>query len=317
MMKKNFLILLLLSIGVNAQVNRFYYEYKYIPDANNTADVKKDLMVLDIDKKNGSHYYKDKSHKLLDSLSKKFSEYESDEIKQLRENPNNKIEKKQEHKIFTIGKNNDYQVIKQYPEYKTYLIKNLSTDKYKILEDQKPVWQISQDKQKIGEYTAQKASTNFGGREWTAWFTLDIPFQDGPYKFCGLPGLIVKIEDATASHCMTLVGNKVIVEGNDKKKIDDDLPKNLASVIKGNEIEITKEKFEKLSQEYKQDPSRGLRLLLSSLGSNARISTKVVNKDSNGKLEETSMNDVYRLIDKTVKENDKSDNNPIELDVVQ
>jgi GLPGLI family protein len=35
------------------------------------------------------------------------------------------------------------------------------------------------EKQKIGEYEAQKATTEFGGRQWTAWFTEAIPFPDG------------------------------------------------------------------------------------------------------------------------------------------
>ena len=40
---------------------------------------------------------------------------------------------------------------------------------------------------------------NFGNRKWIAWFTPEIPISDGPYKFCGLPGLILKINDSTNS----------------------------------------------------------------------------------------------------------------------
>jgi GLPGLI family protein len=29
----------------------------------------------------------------------------------------------------------------------------------------------------------------------TAWFALDIPISDGPWKFCGLPGLIMEVYD--------------------------------------------------------------------------------------------------------------------------
>ena len=32
-------------------------------------------------------------------------------------------------------------------------------------------------------------------RKWFAWFTNEIPIQDGPYIFQGLPGLIVSISD--------------------------------------------------------------------------------------------------------------------------
>ena len=55
-------------------------------------------------------------------------------------------------------------------------------------------------------YSVQKANAEFGGRIWNAWFTNDIPFSDGPYKFSGLPGLILKISDVTNSHNFELIG---------------------------------------------------------------------------------------------------------------
>ena len=82
MMKKNFLILLLFSIGVNAQINRFFYDYKYIPNTNDKTKSENKLMVLDIDKQKGSNYYTDKSHKLSDSLSK--TNEEDPELKKLK-----------------------------------------------------------------------------------------------------------------------------------------------------------------------------------------------------------------------------------------
>lgn len=270
-------------------------------------------MVLDIDKQKGSNYYTDKSHKLSDSLSK--TNEEDPELKKLKnEVAGSDFKKITEVKSsITIGDDYDYRVIKQYPDYKTYLVKNISFDTYKIIEDQKIVWKIFPDKQKIGEFNAQKATTSFGGRQWTAWFTVDIPFQDGPYKFCGLPGLIVKIEDDTASHIMTLVGNK-IVEENNEIKADENLPKNLASIVKGNEIEVTKEKFHKIEQDYKKDPSIGLKLLMGSLGNGANVQ-KVIIKEDGKPSEDKDINDVYKLIEKASKESEKNNNNPIELDL--
>lgn len=49
-----------------------------------------------------------------------------------------------------------------------------------------------------------------GGRQWIAWFTNEIPFQDGPFKFYGLPGLIVKLEDSEDYHKFLLKGNQTI-----------------------------------------------------------------------------------------------------------
>ena len=42
----------------------------------------------------------------------------------------------------------------------------------------------------------QMATVEFAGRKYSAWFTTELPLPYGPYKFGGLPGLILKIEDA-------------------------------------------------------------------------------------------------------------------------
>lgn len=57
-------------------------------------------------------------------------------------------------------------------------------------------WNILRDVKKIGGYTCYKATTRFRGRHYTAWFTMDIPIQDGPWKFWGLPGLILEVSDS-------------------------------------------------------------------------------------------------------------------------
>lgn len=56
-------------------------------------------------------------------------------------------------------------------------------------------WKILQDTASIGGIPCQKAEASFCGRKWIAWFAPEIPISDGPYKFCGLPGLILKIND--------------------------------------------------------------------------------------------------------------------------
>ena len=90
----------------------------------------------------------------------------------------------------------DYIVEKDLIKNITYFKTRLGRDQYTYEEDRKMDWKILPETVKIGEYEAQKAETTFAGRKWYAWFTQDIPFQDGPYKFKGLPGLIIKVEDA-------------------------------------------------------------------------------------------------------------------------
>jgi len=56
-------------------------------------------------------------------------------------------------------------------------------------------WTILEDTLSIGGIRCQKATTEFGGRKWVAWFAPSIPINEGPYKFNGLPGLIFRVND--------------------------------------------------------------------------------------------------------------------------
>ena len=57
-------------------------------------------------------------------------------------------------------------------------------------------WHIEPDKKNIGGFDCQKATVTHKGRQYTAWFTTKIPSSDGPWKFYGLPGLILEIKDS-------------------------------------------------------------------------------------------------------------------------
>ena len=75
------------------------------------------------------------------------------------------------------------------------------------MEDSEKInWKILNEKRKIKSFDVQKAESEFGGRKWIAWFTNDIPIQDGPYKFYGLPGMILEITDIGYNHSFKLIG---------------------------------------------------------------------------------------------------------------
>jgi GLPGLI family protein len=56
-------------------------------------------------------------------------------------------------------------------------------------------WQVHNEKRKIDSFLCTKATVFFRGRYYTAWFDDKIPISNGPWKFGGLPGLIVEIQD--------------------------------------------------------------------------------------------------------------------------
>jgi GLPGLI family protein len=76
-------------------------------------------------------------------------------------------------------------------------------------------WQITEETREINGYTARKAITSYGGRNWEAWYTSEIPLNSGPYKFKGLPGLILEVKDSDNLFHFTLhsmYNRKVVIK---------------------------------------------------------------------------------------------------------
>ena len=61
---------------------------------------------------------------------------------------------------------------------------------------ERPEWVICDSVCTILNYECVMAKTNFRGRIWTAFFTPEIPIKEGPWKLCGLPGIILKASDS-------------------------------------------------------------------------------------------------------------------------
>lgn len=56
-------------------------------------------------------------------------------------------------------------------------------------------WQIGAETKRICGYECHQATCRWRGRDYVAWFTMEIPVSSGPWKFGGLPGLIMSIND--------------------------------------------------------------------------------------------------------------------------
>ena len=93
------------------------------------------------------------------------------------------------------------------PGHRDYLYRNLVEGKISVYtgisgshfvyEEDIPAfdWKICPDStSNIIGYTCLLAKTHFRGRDWSVWYAPDIPVGQGPWKFSGLPGLILQAD---------------------------------------------------------------------------------------------------------------------------
>lgn len=99
-----------------------------------------------------------------------------------------------------------FSIYKNYPVKGEILqISYINKQYYSVKNNSALNWKIENDSDTtIIDYQCKKATTFFAGRKYTAWFTLEIPISEGPYKFQGLPGLIVFVYDAKNQHSFYL-----------------------------------------------------------------------------------------------------------------
>ena len=68
-------------------------------------------------------------------------------------------------------------------------------------------WEVVGDSTKtVLGYECMMARTAYHGRDWTAWFAPEVPAHDGPWKFAGLPGLILTVSESQGIYSFTANG---------------------------------------------------------------------------------------------------------------
>ncbi|PQA97645.1 GLPGLI family protein [Chryseobacterium piscicola] len=211
------LLFLLLATSLFGQNYRFVYEYKFRPDIVIKDSLVTDYMNLDTDGKESYFYNAAKFEKDSAYASTKDSKVLS-EFKNYDRNLTYTI-----HKIYSPKS------VKFYDKFQTA---NLV-----IKENQFPEWKIKNDFKKIGEINCQRAVAEYRGRIWEVWFSKDYAISDGPYKFSGLPGLVVQINDTEKDHEFNLIQIKKI------KTNYDFLPKS--------NKEINEKEYRKLWADYR------------------------------------------------------------------
>ncbi|WP_374445436.1 GLPGLI family protein [Epilithonimonas sp.] len=181
-MKTIIFFFLLIGSFFQAQTHRYIYELELKMDSTETEH-QKFYMILDINKTETKFY--GRNLLIADSLNKKFGNLDNKHI-----DMTGQIVKRKN----GSSENENFINIKfDYYSYKTTDIIN---------------WKIENETKTYNEYNLQKATANFGGRHWIAWFNKDVPFNEGPYKFRGLPGLIFEIQDDKNNFIYKLVKNQ-------------------------------------------------------------------------------------------------------------
>lgn len=216
------LIFVLFTSFVFSQTNRFFYELKSRNNA--TEDYKTNVMVLDINPTSVKFYDKD----LLDYDSINKSKNGTSEYR-----TNTKTDQ------LVIRKPNSFKN-NWYRDFKEYFV---------VHSNDEMTWKLNKDTLNYRGYILQKATTNFGGRVWTAWFSQEIPISEGPYKFQGLPGFIFLLNDSENNFVYKLLKNVKLKETYDttgflEKKYDK------------KPLVVTNEQFNKYVVDFYENPTR-------------------------------------------------------------
>ena len=221
-MKNLITLFLLLLFSINsAQTHRFIYELQYKYDST-SSDYQKVNMILDINQEEVKFYGRDLL--IADSLNKKFGNMDNRIVDMTGQILKRRINSNENENFINI-------------KFGYYLFKT----------NDKIDWKISNETKKNQDYTLQKATAIFGGRNWIAWFNDEIPFNEGPFKFRGLPGLIFEIKDDKNNFIYNLIKSQKIEV---KPSTDEFLESNFGNKA----IPVSEKQIQKLMMEFYNDP---------------------------------------------------------------
>lgn len=258
------------SFWAKAQTQRFIYDLVYKKDAG-TDLLSKENFHLDIDSKSTTYYQRD--FFVADSLI------------------NNNIPFPKGVKLNTstivYHKTGD-------DNYEEYDLMENTVLKLQTQESQQ--WNLENESKKVKDLTLQKATTTFGGRNWTAWFAKEIPFQEGPYVFHGLPGLIIELYDDKKNYKFELVKSVKLEKA----------PNNQFIVMaRQMSVPVTWDKYKSTKLTFYESP---VNFIKSGMGSSNTDGQFFLNDGT--KVNPTNM----REINERMKQAIKKYNNPINLD---
>ncbi len=141
-----------------------------------------------------------------------------------------KLKISEDKSTFSVNFNNNYDFddnslnVKtkgDYSFYKDYLIDSIyytNTIIFKNFPTKDPIkifkWKLENESKNILGYKCQKATTQHFGRSYSAYFTTELGFNHGgPWKFDGLPGVILEIKSSDGE--FSIIANSIeLIKGN-------------------------------------------------------------------------------------------------------
>lgn len=212
-----FLVLLIPVLVYGQSTYRVTYDLTYQIDSTNISSLQSEQMLLDFAE--DISVFKSNTTHLKDSI----------------------LKSNHPHSLFGVAKSDFlYKIYKT--NGKLVSLYDYTTYKYELKEDLPDLkWNLHEDTKTILDYECKLATTSFAGRDYSAWYVLEIPISDGPYKFYGLPGLILEIYDTQNHYHFEAIG---ITKLHSKIRIKNEEYR-----------EISVKEYEKFLENIKQKPS--------------------------------------------------------------
>ncbi|MDR0794873.1 MAG: GLPGLI family protein [Tannerella sp.] len=173
------------------------YEMAFVQDISKPDEVTEETMILKVGERTSQFYSYTKF--VSDSLFR-IQMAQSDGIMMRRESSGSGGGSANQGQV-------NYQIYKNHPAGKVTTLERIGPSQFRCEETNVcPEWQVLPDTATILNYLCYKATTHFKGRDYTAWFTLQIPRSEGPWKLCGLPGLILYAADSRQHYVFECTG---------------------------------------------------------------------------------------------------------------
>lgn len=195
-----------------------------IVNAQNIADIEVSYSVNVPNIRNGKDNINNKYILLANINESKFFSPMTEYIDSLNSTPEGKAKYQEITKNAYFGgkmnemprKDGSYYVLKSFPTKKLQYYDSVGINRFFYEETPSEWnWVITDSSKEILGYECIEASTDFHGRKWTVWFAPEIPIQNGPWKFDGLPGLILEAESEGGQYKFEATGlqqvNKPII----------------------------------------------------------------------------------------------------------